>query len=259
LHSTLTAIALNTFRETIRDRILYAFVLFAFLVTLLGLVLGSISVGQDIRILEDLGLFIISTIGGIIAVFVGTSLVYKEIDKRTIYLIFTKPISRWQFVVGKFLGLALCILSITFLMGVFLLGIIALFTTSTHHFAAMIASIGFIYLELLFVIALATFFSTFATPLMSVLFTIGLWLIAHVGDSLLLFGKISTNKAITIFCQIIYYALPDLAQLTRLRGHIMAHQLISTESILYLSIYIVGYLVILLTLATFITEQREFQ
>src|ERR1700676_5019737 len=96
------AIAINTFRETIRDRVLYACVVFAIFLTLAGILLGSLSVSQNLRVLEDIGLFTISTIGGVIAIFAGTNLVYKELDKRTIYLIFTKPIGRWQFILGKF-------------------------------------------------------------------------------------------------------------------------------------------------------------
>lgn len=259
MSQTVLAIAFNTFKETVRDRVLYAFVVFAFLVTLLGLVLGTISIGQDVRILEDVGLFIISTIGGIIAVFIGINLVYKEIDKRTIYLLFSKPISRWQFVVGKFLGLSWCILLVTFFMAIFLVGIIMLCSPGHPYIATMSASFALVYLELLFVIALATFFSTFATPLMSILFTIGLWLIAHLGDSLLLFAKLSTNKIIAAIFQSLYCLLPDLAQLTRLRGQIVSYESIHVETVVFLTSYIISYIVVLLTLATIITEQREFQ
>lgn len=128
--NTINAIALNTFRETVRDRVLYAIVIFALIATLAGVIFGQLSVDQDVRVLEDLGLGVISMFGGIIAVFIGTTLVFKEIDRRTIYLIVTKPINRWEFVTGKFLGLALCLLVTNFAMGVFFLSVIC-FQTGT--------------------------------------------------------------------------------------------------------------------------------
>ncbi|HMO23622.1 MAG TPA: ABC transporter permease subunit, partial [Candidatus Melainabacteria bacterium] len=118
------AIALNTFRESVRDRVLYAFFIFACLITMLGIVLGSLSIGQEIRIIEDLGLSVIAIIGGIITVFTGTTLVYKELDKRTIYVIFSKPVTSWQFILGKYLGLAACIILVTAAMGLFLVALI---------------------------------------------------------------------------------------------------------------------------------------
>ncbi|MBX9720129.1 MAG: ABC transporter permease, partial [Candidatus Obscuribacterales bacterium] len=170
-----TAIALNTFRETVRDRILYAIVIFAFIATLAGIVFGTLSADQDARVLEDLGLFVITMFGGIIAVFVGTNLVFKEIDRRTIYLIVTKPINRWEFVSGKFLGLALCLFVTNFAMGLFFNGVVWWQTGSLDQALPMLAAEALIYVELALVVAMATFFSTFCTPLMSMLFTLGLW------------------------------------------------------------------------------------
>ena len=92
------AIALNTFRESVRDKVLYAFFVFACIITVLGIVLGSLSIGQELRIIEDLGLSVIAIIGGIITVFTGTNLVFKELDKRTIFVIFSKPVANWQFI-----------------------------------------------------------------------------------------------------------------------------------------------------------------
>lgn len=251
------AITVNTFRETVRDRVLYAFIVFAIVVTLAGILLGSLSVSQNVRVLEDIGLFTISTIGGVIAIFVGTNLVYKEMDKRTIYLIFTKPISRWQFIVGKFLGLALCILVVTTLMGGFLVGLATLY--KTPHAVALVGSLGLAYLELLLVIALATFFSTFSTPLMSVLFTLALWLTGHLAPSLLALGKMSESSAIKSLFEGIYYLLPDLATLTKIRFDLMnPERHFAAESLGLIVTYLFAYIVLLLSFATIVTERREF-
>lgn len=251
------AIAINTFRETVRDRVLYAFVLFAIILTLAGILLGSLSVSQNVRILEDIGLFTISTIGGVIAIFVGTNLVYKELDKRTIYLIFTKPIARWEFIVGKFLGLALCILIVTALMGGFLM--ILAYMNGERNMMAIVGSLALTYLELLLVIALATFFSTFSTPLMSVLFTIGLWMCGHMGQSLLALSKMSKESFVKPIFDVIYYALPDLAKLTQIRFDLIsAVPHFGTETLVLITAYVFFYIVILLSFATLVTERREF-
>lgn len=251
------AIAINTFREAVRDRVLYAFILFAIVVTLAGLLLGSLSVSQNVRILEDIGTFTISTIGGVIAIFIGTNLVYKELDKRTIYLIFTKPIYRWQFIVGKFLGLALCILVVTLMMGAALMAVS--YMNGERNMAAMLQSLSLTYLELLLVIAMATFFSTFSTPLMSVIFTLGLWLCGHLGQSLLALSKISQDNSIKPLFEAIYYALPDLAKLTQIKFDLMSvtpH--FAAISLVTITAYVFAYIVLLLSFATFITERREF-
>jgi Cu-processing system permease protein len=257
---SLWAIAINTFRETVRDRVLYAFVFFAIFVTLAGILLGSLSISQNVRVLEDIGMFTISTIGGVIAIFVGTNLVYKELDKRTIYLIFTKPIRRWQFVVGKFLGLALCLLVVTLMMGVFLMGVAWL--NGERNLVAMTGSLALLYLELLLVNALATFFSTFATPLMSVIFTLGLWVCGHLSQSLLQLGNMSTSPMVKSLFFGIYHLLPDLAKLTQIRFDILAASQtaphFSSETIVLITAYVFAYIVILLSLGTVVTERREF-
>jgi Cu-processing system permease protein len=268
--NSVLAIALNTFRETVRDRVLYAFVVFAVILTLAGILLGSLSVGQSVRVLEDIGLFTISTIGGVIAIFVGTNLVYKELDKRTIYLILTKPIRRWQFIVGKFLGLSLCILIITGLMGAFLIGLSVYSGAPVNSIPNMVAAVGSICLELVLVIALATFFSTFATPLMSVIFTIGLWVAGHMGASLMALGKMSASPLVQWLFAAIYHVLPDLAKLTEVRfelitppssgawdpGVVVSH--FGVDTLLLLTGYVLAYVVLLLSLSTLIIERREF-
>src|SRR5512136_35955 len=98
-------IALNTFRENVRDKVLYNLVIFAFLLIASALILGELSIGQEVKIIVDLGLASVSLVGGMMAVFIGIGLVYKEIDRRTIYNIVSKPVERYQFLLGKFLGL----------------------------------------------------------------------------------------------------------------------------------------------------------
>ncbi|MDR3614879.1 MAG: ABC transporter permease [Candidatus Obscuribacterales bacterium] len=254
------AIALNTYREIVRDRIFYSFLVFVVFIILLAVVLGSLSVGQDERILRDFGLAAIGLIGGIIAIFAGCNLVSKEIDKKTIFVIFTKPVTGWQFIAGKYLGLSAAVLLMVALMGLFMSGVLAAF--SPHSFGNQIVSlllpVVLVQLELLLVIAIATFFSTFATPVMSVLFTLAMWLIAHLGESLNSLGKLSNNHALQTLTNAIYWALPDLANLTRARNLLMYGNQGNNEVITLITCYIISYVLILLVMASIITEHREF-
>jgi ABC-type transport system involved in multi-copper enzyme maturation permease subunit len=256
--SPIVAIGINAFRETVRDRVLYAFVVFAFILTLVGILLGSLSIGQDLRILEDLGLATIAFIGGIISIFAGTSLVYKEIERRTIYLIITKPISRWQFIAGKYLGLCLCVMVVTFAMGAFLVGTVYFISPSHVVNPLLWESLALIYLELLFVTAVATFFSTFATPLMSVVFTLGVWFIGHMVQSLRELGHLSTAGGVAKLFDAVYWFMPDLARLTSVRADLMYSRQPEAELLFYLCSYIFAYIILLLSFSTMVAERREF-
>ncbi|MGH9549129.1 MAG: ABC transporter permease [Terriglobales bacterium] len=255
-----SAIAVNTFRETVRDRIIYAFILFAFAITIIASLLGSLSVGQDVRILEDIGLTAISLIGGALAVFAGTNLVYKELERRTVYIIFTKPVTGWQFITGKYIGLSLCILMIVTAMGLFLAILLSL--TQAQNIADVLNRIceplALVYMELLFVIAAATFFSTFASPMMSVLFTLSLWLIGHFSDSFKSLGQLSQSPIFQSFTDAVYMLIPDLATLTKTRAVLMYGQHPQTELLSFITCYVCGYVLLLLVLASLVTEQREF-
>lgn len=254
------AIAVNAFRESVRDRILYALILFSFIATILGIVLGSLSIGQDIRVLEDFGLAAIAFIGGVIAVFAGTNLVYKELERRTIYLIFTKPVSGWQFIAGKYLGLCLCVLVMVAFMAAFLIALVSVVQGGWSTAAALSISnaVALIYLELLFVVALATFFSTFATPVMSVLFTLSLWLAGHLGSSLNELGRLSQSPLVTSLTSAIFWLLPDFASLTKIRAYIVYGQGPGLEAVAFMTCYVAAYIVILLVLSAIVTERKEF-
>lgn len=253
----LLAIAQNTFRETIRDRVLYVLIVFAFLLTLGASLIGSLSVGQELRILEDIGLFTISLIGGIIAIFVGTTLVYKEMERRSIFIIFTKPISRWQFVSGKFIGLVLCVFLVTAAMGFFLALTVWLLTPDHQVSPLLFESLALIFLELCFVTGLATFFSTFATPVMSVIFTTCAWFIAHLSSSLKDLSQVSTSGLFNQLGHFLYWLLPDLSKLTQIRADLMYGHQPEPELLFYLIAYISAYIMLLLCCSTIITEGKE--
>ena len=156
------AVAFNTFREAIRDRILYSLLVFALAMIGGSLVLSTLSVGGEVRIIKDLGLAAIGLVGTLIAVFIGVGLVHKEIERRTLYAIITKPIRRAEFVLGKFLGLAL-----TLAVNVTIMGAGLLFLASAMEARVAwerLLPVGLTFLKLMVVTAIAVLFSTFSTP-----------------------------------------------------------------------------------------------
>jgi len=114
----ITAIARNAFREAVRDRVLYNLVLFVLLLTGASIFIGELSGGQERKVIVDLGLSAMLLFGVFIAIFVGVGLVYKEIERRTIYAVFSKPVGRGEFLVGKYFGLCLTLLVNVLVMGV---------------------------------------------------------------------------------------------------------------------------------------------
>src|SRR3982074_1594291 len=170
-------VALNTFREAVRDRVLYNMVFFALVMMAAALLVGQISIGIEEIVIVTLGLSAISIIGLLIAVFIGVGLVSKEIDKRTLYALLAKPLRRWEFILGKFAGLALTLTVNPAAMaaGLFL----ALFYVK-HSIeradTAVLVAVYFILLKLALVVALAMLFSSFTTPLLAILFTAGVLL-----------------------------------------------------------------------------------
>jgi ABC-type transport system involved in multi-copper enzyme maturation permease subunit len=170
------SVALNAFREAVRDRVLYNLVFFALLMMAAAIFVGQISLGIESIIIVSLGLSAISIIGLLIAVFIGVGLVSKEIDKRTLYALLSKPIRRWEFLVGKFGGLVLTLTVNTAAMaaGLFLALLFVKHSMENSDTTVLVA-VYFILLKLAIVVALALLFSCFTSQLLAILFTAGLY------------------------------------------------------------------------------------
>jgi len=171
-------VALNTFREAVRDRVLYNLVFFALLMMAAAIVVGQISIGIEDSVIVSLGLSAISVIGLLIAVFIGVALVSKEMDKRTLYALLAKPVRRWEFLLGKFGGLVLTLAVNTAAMALGLLLVMLYVKHSLERSdAAVLVAVYFILLKLALVIALALLFSCFTTSLLAILYTAGLYIV----------------------------------------------------------------------------------
>src|SRR6202045_485652 len=189
-------IATNTFREAVPDRVLYTLIAFALLLSGVAVLVGQISIDIERLVVINLGLTAVSLFGIVIAIFIGIGLVSKEIDKRTLYTVLSRPVRRWEFIVGKFFGLAGTLVVNTFLMAI---GVLLALLYVAHRFEKMdvwvLVALYFIVLQFLIVCALALFFSSFSTPLMSAVFTFALFVIGSLAEDLRGFAKITQGAA----------------------------------------------------------------
>jgi ABC-type transport system involved in multi-copper enzyme maturation permease subunit len=202
------AIAINTFKEAIRDKIFYSLVFFAVLIVGASILLSMLSVGESEKIIADISLASINFFGVIISIFVGIGLVYKELEKKTIYTIISKPIRRSDFLLGKYLGLALTLLVYVSVMSATFLLVIYLYSGSLPY--KLLPAVLLIYFELLIVTAAATLFSTFSTPSLSASYTLAIYVIGHLtGD---LKGLAAKTEMVSgkVLLESAYYILPNL-------------------------------------------------
>lgn len=208
--ATVRPVAINTFREAVRDRVLYNLVLFALMMIGAAILVGGVSIGIEQLVIVNLGLSSISIFGLVMAIFIGVGLVYKEIEKRTLYSLLAKPIKRWEFLVGKYAGLLLTLAVNTAFMA---LGLAAAFFYVGGRVAradvGILVAIYFILLELALVTALAMFFSCFSSPMLSTLYTLGIYLTGVFAPDIRGIGEFTKNPAVLYVTRAIYYLVPN--------------------------------------------------
>lgn len=251
------SIAKNTFREAVRDRVLYNLVIFVLLIIASAIVLGDLTDGQEARTIVNIGLNAMLLFGVFIAIFVGVGLVSKEIEKRTVFSIFSKPVRRSEFVIGKYLGLCLTLLLNVAVMGA---GVsIALFYVGGNSLAGSIwGSIFLIFLELCIVTAVAIVFSSFSSPALSALLTFLIFIVGHLSASLRDMAAALGSSAASIFFEVIYYLLPNLAHYsfrTEAANGMIPNAPMFVGGVLYAIVYVV----ILLTITIMIFNRRNFK
>jgi len=249
------AIAFNTFREAIRDRILYLILFFAVVCIGFSRLLALLTVGDRVKIIKDVGLASLSLFGALMAIMIGTGLVYKEIEKKTIYTLLSKPIHRFQFLLGKFFGLVLTLFIMLLLMSIIFLGLVFFHTFKVEW--QLLIAILFIFLELCLITSVALLFSCFSTPILSSLFTLAFYLIGHTAWGLeILIQKIKSGfgKALA---QALYHFLPDLENFN-FKTEIVHNLPIPPKIFLYSILYGVFYTLFVLILALLIFRKRDF-
>ena len=208
--SRVGVVAWNTFREAVRDRVLYNLVFFALLMMAAAIVVGEVSIGMEEIVIVSLGLSAISVIGLLIAVFIGVGLVSKEMDKRTLYALLAKPVRRWEFLLGKFGGLLLTLTVNTAAMALGLFGALLYVKHAlVREDAAVLVAVYFVLLKLAIVVALAMLFSCYTTPLLAILFTAGLYVSGLFVKEMRSFHSDTTAPAVQAFLRWLSYLLPN--------------------------------------------------
>ncbi len=259
LMGRIRTIALGAFKESVRERVLYNLVFFAFLMIGSAILLGSISVGVEQLILVNLGLTAISVFGLLMAIFIGIGLVSKEIERRTIYNILSKPVSRAEFILGKYAGLLLTLFVNTAIMTA---GFYLALAYQKKGLAArdlfLLVAIYFILLQLAMVVAIAILFSCLSTPILSAGLTLCLFVIGNFSSDIRFFGQESRNTYLMYLTSVLYYLLPNFNDLNVIsqaaHGIRTPVQLVTANTC-----YAVLYVAILVSAAILIFEEREFR
>jgi ABC-type transport system involved in multi-copper enzyme maturation permease subunit len=251
----IVVIAWNTFRENLRDKILYNLLFFALMLIGASVLLADLTITEQKKLVTDVGLAAINLVGVIIAIFVGIGLVSKEIERRTVYTIMARPISRPQFVLGKYLGLTFTLLvNVLVMLGVFLA---TLWMDRMPVHAALFQAVELIFVELLLVTALALLFSTFSSATLSGILTLALYAIGHLTSDLKELAQKSHSQTVKMVMQGLYYLCPNL-ELLNLKGQAANGVPVALSYQAMATAYGLMYAAVLVMAACLIFQRRDF-
>lgn len=258
MNSRIAFIASNTFREAVRDRVLYNLIAFALLMTGAAILVGQISIGIERLVVINLGLTAVSLFGVVIAIFIGIGLVSKEIEKRTLYTVLSRPVRRWEFIAGKFFGLAGTLIVNTLCMAI---GVFGALLYVSHKFQKadgwVLVALYFIVLQFLIITALALLFSTFSSPLLAAVFAFSLFIIGTFSEDLRGFASIAHGVQRWLAAATAY-VIPNISALNVI-GQVAHEQPVSTELIVFNTAYALVYSAMALFGAMLIFEYRNLK
>jgi ABC-type transport system involved in multi-copper enzyme maturation permease subunit len=263
------AIAINVFRESVRDKVLYNLVFFAVLLIGASYMLGQLTAGQDVKIIKDLGLAATSIFGLFIAVFIGIGLVSKEVERRSIYALLAKPIHRYHLVLGKYCGLVLTLAVNVSVMAAALYLVLAYMAWGVAPEVAktwdapaldpaLLQAVGLVFVELMLVTAVAMCFSTFSTPLLSAALTFGLFIVGHFSSDLRNFQDVVDSPAAARVARTLYWVLPNLAQFD-VKADVVHGQSVPLAYVGFTVAYAALYIAMLLVVSVFVFSRRDFK
>jgi len=247
-------IAKNTFLETVREKILYAIIGFSLLVIVASLLAGSISLGQDVRVIQSFGLTSMLVFLLIITIFTGTQMLFRETERKTIYLTLTKPVSREVFYLGKFTGLAMVVAASAALMGAVF--VVLIWVKGGSVASANYWAILFIILECWLITALGMLFGSFTAPISSAIYSFGLILIGHSSTTIYILSKKSA-PSISYLLQGVYYLFPNLEKFN-LRNEVVYSLSPDLSQIISVLGYFIGFTALLVFLGVSIFRRNEF-
>lgn len=251
-------IAKNVFQEVIRDRILYIIGFYAVILAVAIRVLPEFSASTENKIFLDFGIVAMSVITLIVAIFVGTGLVNKEIEKRTVLVLIAKPVSRTEIILGKFFGLvavlAVLVATMTTIYLIFLL-----LGKIPHQTPSILIAAVFLFLQLSLIAAVAITFGVFTSSLLAITLTFAVYLMGNITQDLVKFGRLSRNPVIEFLAQVLYLIIPDLSRLDLKNEAVYGLQALPDVTTLITNVvYGLFYSVMLLALAIYIFSKREF-
>jgi ABC-type transport system involved in multi-copper enzyme maturation permease subunit len=263
------AIAINVFRESVRDKVLYNLVLFAIVLIGASYLLGQLTAGQDVKIIKDLGLAATSGFGLFIAVFIGIGLVSKEVERRSVYSLLAKPIHRYQLVVGKYAGLTLTLAVNVTIMAMALYAVLfymswGISPETQRAWDApaldprLLKAILLIFVELMVITAIAILFSTFSTPILSAAFTFGLFIVGHFSADLRNFDQVVDSPAAVHLARGLYWVLPNLAQFD-VKAQVVHAEPVPLGYVALTSAYAALYIAMLLSISVYVFSRRDFK
>ena len=263
------AIAVNVFRESVRDKVLYNLVLFAIVLIGASYLLGQLTAGQDVKIIKDLGLSATSVFGLFIAVFIGIGLVSKEVERRSVYSLLAKPIHRYQLVLGKYAGLTLTLAVNVGVMAAALYLVLFYMSRGVTPEAqrawdapaldpGLLKAIVLIFVELMVITAIAILFSTFSTPILSAAFTFGLFIVGHFSADLRNFDQVVDSPAAVRLARGLFWVLPNLAQFD-VKSQVVHAEPVPLGYVALTAGYAALYIAMLLTIAVYVFSRRDFK
>lgn len=258
-------VARNTYRENIRDRVLYNLILFALVMMVSSIALGQLTLGYERKVIVDLGLTAISVFGTLIAIFIGIGLVHKEIERRTVYTLLSKPIHRWEFILGKYLGLLFTLLvNVSLMMLGLWLSMLYQGGIDAAGYLRIVPAVFLIYISLALTTALALVFSTFSTPALSALFTLFLWIAGHFNYDLLGFARTAEAEVMRLVFHALYYVVPNISNFTAIGSRNVIQtaayfQPMDPAGVVWVAAYGLLYSAALVSVAIVIFARRDFK
>jgi ABC-type transport system involved in multi-copper enzyme maturation permease subunit len=250
------AVAANTFRETVRERVLYNLVFFAIIMTLAGLLMSQLSIRQDEKIIKDIGLASLELFGTLIALFMGVSLVGKEIERRSLYALLAKPLSREEFLLGKFAGLAFTLIVN---VGVMTVGLyLTLWATGKGAAPELLQAVFAIYMGLLLVVAVALLFSTLTSSApMALVCSVCLVVAGHFADVIRNMREVAPGVP-GWMTQVLYFALPNFRNFD-LKTRVVYANPVSASDLGWITLYAGAYIVVVLGIALSVFRSKDLQ
>lgn len=252
----LPALIMGTFQETVRDRIFYLVAVFGFVMLASTAVLSPLTVGAQGKIMSDVGLAAMTLFGLLVVVFVGTSMVRKEMEKGTILTILSKPMGRREYLLGKFLGLNLTLLSMLAVMGVLFL--LMTFLAPGDFSLRFVPVFYMAFLELTLINAVAVFFSTSVSPILAAVFTLGTFAVGHLSQSIRDFGALQGTPLQHRLSEVVYYLIPNL-EIFNVRGSVVHGSSVAGYHLLVATVYGLAWTGLLLLLAGAIFARKELR